>query len=147
MAGLERAKGERWGRFVGLISTAVTTAAGTTVWTTLQGQTSLPTQWIVSIVGAVVVVAVAIERFITMKYHDDATVMDGLVKTFHSLHVDLLGAASACRLTGAVPDQEMVDAAKKTVADHVSSMPHERPTYDRARASVTKDLRALRFYR
>lgn len=97
MAGLQRAKGERWGRFVGVTSTVLTAAAGTTVWSTLQNQTDLATEWILSVVGAVVAVAVAIERVITRRYQDDAKVMDGLVQTFHGVHVDLLARASTCR--------------------------------------------------
>jgi hypothetical protein len=146
MAGLQRAKGERWSHVVGTTSTVVTAAAGTTVWATLQQQTDLAAQWILSVVSAVVVMAVGIERSMTKSYQDDAKVMDGLVETFHCLHVDLLAAASASRLTGAVPDKAIVDSAKKAVREHVASMSYERPTYDPARASVARDLRALGFY-
>ena len=147
MAGLERAKGERWGRSTGLVSTVVTAAAGTALWSSLQSSTNMATGWMVTVVAALVAVAVAVERSITRRYQDDAKVMDGMVQTFHDLHVQLLTAASTCRLTGEMASGESLDAAKKAVSDHVASMSYERPSYDRARASVNADLRALGLYR
>jgi hypothetical protein len=147
MAGLQRARGERWGRTTGMLSTVVTAAAGTTLWSALESGTSLATGWVVTLVGAVVAMAVALERFVTKGYQDDAKVMDGIVQTFHEVHVELLAAASTCRLTGVPPSSEVMTTAKKAVKDHVAAMSYERPTYDRARASVERDLRALGFYR
>lgn len=147
MAGLERAKGERWGRLTGLVSTVVTAAAGTALWSSLQSSTNLATGWVVTVVAAVVAVAVAIERSVTRRYQQDAKVMDEMVQTFHELHVRLLTAASTCRLTGDTTYGELLDSAKKAVKDHVASMSYERPSYDRARASVNADLRALSLYR
>lgn len=147
MAGLERAKGERWGRWTGLVSTVVTAAAGTALWSSLQSSTSMATGWVVTAVAAVVAVAVAIERSVTRRYQQDAKLMDEMVQTFHALHVQLLAAASSCRLTGETANGELLDSAKKTVKDHVASMSYERPSYDRARASVNADLRALSLYR
>jgi hypothetical protein len=143
MAGLERARAERWDRFSGLASTVITTAAGTSAWAYLHGQTQLATTWTVMIVTAGVAVAVAVERAVTQRLQDDRTQMDEVAGAFHPLHLDLMRAVSTCRLDGTMPPEALMTKAAETRAAHVATMSQERPSFDRAKATVDCDLRAL----
>ena len=63
--------------------------------------------------------------------------------TFHALHLQLVHAVAHCVTTGEDPDQALMDEAAKARADHVASMPEERPTFAEARASVRADMKSL----
>jgi len=143
MAGLERARAEGWDRFAGLASTVVTTAAGTSAWAYLHSQTDLAVTWTVMIVTAGVAVAVAVEKNVTQRFQDDRTQMDEVGRAFHPLHLDLMRAVSACRLDGTMPPPELMTKAADTRAAHLATMSQERPSFDRAKATVDRDLRAL----
>jgi hypothetical protein len=143
MAGMERARGERWTHVIAISSTLLGAVTGAAAYTALQSQTDLASQWIVTIVAISVAVLGALQTFMTQQVTANAAAMDDVAGVFHGLHIRLMAAVSECRLTGALPDPGLLAEAQKARADHLKSMPQERPTFRRADSSVQRDLKAL----
>jgi hypothetical protein len=143
MAGLERARGERWTQVIAVSATVLGAVTGAAAYTTLQGQTDLASHWIVTLVALSVAVVGALQTFMAEQVRANAAAMDDVAGVFHDLHVRLMAAVSACRLTGAPPPPALLAEAQKARAAHLKSMPQERPTFHRADTSVQRDMRAL----
>ena len=143
MAGMERARGERWIHLIAVSATLLGAVTGASTYTALQAQTDLASQWIVTIVALSVAVLGALQTFMTKQVTANAAAMDDVAGVFHDLHIRLMAAVSECRLTGTLPDQALLAEAQKAQADHLKSMPQERPTFRRADASVQRDMKAL----
>lgn len=143
MAGLERARGERWTQVIAISATVLGAVTGAAAYTTLQAQTDLASQWIVTLVALSVAVVGALQTFMAKQVTANAAVMDDVAGVFHGLHIRLMAAVSACRLTGTPPPAALLAEAQKARADHLKSMPQERPSFRRADASVQRDMKAL----
>jgi hypothetical protein len=143
MAGKELARDDQFSRRLGWIATGLTAATSLGVFATLQAQDNDRARVLVGVVTAIAAVIGALQAKATKDAQVENARLEEVIKTFHSLHWDLLHAISEFINEGKKVAPSLMERARTALDQHAADKGGEEPTYDQAAESVARSMKSL----